>query len=299
MLQVKIAFAKKTHYLLSLLPFRVLYALSDFIYILVYHVIGYRKKVTRNNLERSFPEKTKQEIIALEKKFYHYFCDYIVETNKLFSLSEKQSKQHLTMSGIDEMEKEFSEKDFVFLCMGHYANWEWFASIPLWLKNKETFVGSGYQPLKSRTYDQIFLDLRGKFGLQGIASKDLLRKIISMRKEKRKGIIMFISDQAPSLIGAHCWTNFLHQDTAFFTGAESIGRKQNAAFYFTEITRPKRGYYHVNFVKIAADITKKNEVTKKYAEMLEQMIIRQPELWLWTHRRWKRDRSYYGDSTEQ
>ncbi len=213
----------------------------------------------------------------------------------MFSLSPKKMKKHITVSGLDKMEEELNEKDFVFFYMGHYANWEWVGSIPLWLKNKDIFVGAGYQPLNNKTYDEIFLKLRNRYGLVGIASKNLLRTIVTMKKEGTKGMIAFIADQAPTREGSRCWTDFLHQETAFFTGAESIGRKQNAAFYFTHITRIKRGYYHAEFNKIEVDINNENEVTLEYARMLEEMIVQEPALWLWTHRRWKRDRAAYGD----
>ena len=283
------------HYLFSLLPFGVLYAISDFLYLLTYYVIRYRKKVVRQNLEHSFPNKTKEEIRTIEKKFYHFFCDSIVETNKTFSFSPQSITKRITMSGVEEMEKELEVKDFCFFMPGHYGNWEWMATLPLSAKNKNIYFGTGYQPLNNDMYDEIFLNLRGRFGMNGIASKKLLRTIIAMKKEEKKGIIAFIADQSPTKEGSRCWTNFLNQDTAFFTGAENIGRKQNAAFYFTHVTRPKRGYYHYHFEKIEADVNNQNEVTIAYARMLEKMIMREPALWLWTHRRWKRNRAAYGD----
>ena len=185
-------------YLLSLLPLRVLYILSDIVYYPLYYVVRYRRRVVRDNLTSSFPKKEKKEIIRIEKDFYAWFCDYVVETIKELSMSKEQMSRRMTFSGVDDiaaaMEKE--GKNFCFIYLGHYGNWEWMASLPLWCP-EDVQCGQIYHPLRNKDFDRLFLHLRGQYGSVSIPMKETLRKIIEMRRNKQKAIIGFISDQAP------------------------------------------------------------------------------------------------------
>lgn len=279
-------------YLVSLLPMKVLYFLSDALYLLVYYAFGYRRKIVRKNLTQSFPEKSLPEIIKIEKKFYHFFCDYFAENLKQFSISEKEMKKRMAISGIDEinarMEKE--GKNFCFVYLGHYCNWEWIASLPYWAP-KDMLCAQIYHPLYSKTFDQLFLRIRNQFGGECIPMKETLRRIIELRKAKQKTIIGFISDQAPKWNSIHHFTPFLNQETPVFTGTEKIAKQVDALVYYGEVKRIKRGYYSCEFKPLTDEPIKGIpdwELTDLYAKKLESMIQEVPHLWLWSHNRWKR-----------
>ena len=278
-------------YLLSLLPLCVLYLLSDLLYFPLYYGIKYRREVVRTNLTNSFPEKTKEEIIRIEKQFYHFFCDYIVETIKLLSISKKQLTRRMTFGGTNEIAQKLDEqgKTFCFVYLGHYCNWEWIASLPYWVP-EDVLCGQIYHPLYNKAMNQLFLHLRNQFGGESIAMKETLRRIIELKRAKQKCIIGFISDQGPKWNSIHHWTNFFHRETAVFTGTEKIGKQVDALIYYADVKRIKRGYYHCEF-KLLTDKPKDApdfELTDTFTHLLEEMITQTPQYWLWSHKRWKR-----------
>ena len=281
-------------YLLSLLPLQLLYWISDLLFYPLYYLVGYRRDVVRANLSGSFPEKDEKEIIAIEKKFYHFFCDYIVETIKQFSISKKEMTHRMTFSGLDEMieQMEKQNKNFSFVYLGHYCNWEWVASMPYWVHN-DTLCAQIYHPLRNKAFDKLFLRLRNQFGGESIPMKETLRRIIELRRAKQKTVIGFISDQTPKWNSIHHWCDFLHRETPVFIGTEKIGKQVDALIYYAHVTRPKRGYYHCEFRPLyedERDIKKipDFELTDRYTALLEKMIQDCPAYWLWTHKRWKR-----------
>lgn len=281
-------------YLLSLLPLCVLYIVSDFLlFPLLYHCTGYRRKIVHKNIVEAFPEKVEKEIIDIEKKFYHFLCDYMVETIKLFSMSKKQLKRRMTFGGVnaivEAMKKE--DKNFCFVYLGHYGNWEWIASLPYWCPD-DVLCGQIYHPLYNKAMDQLFLRLRNQFGGECIAMKETLRRIIELKRAKQKCIIGFISDQAPKWNSIHHWCDFLHHDTPVFIGTEKIGKQVDALIYYADVSRPKRGYYHCEFKPMTHEAKKVPdfELTDRFTHLLEEMIKAAPSYWLWSHNRWKRTR---------
>ena len=213
-------------WLLSLLPLKILYLFSDMLYVLVHHVIGYRKKIVRKNLTNSFPEKSLDEIKQIEKGFYHFFCDYIVETIKQFSISKEEMKKRMVISGVEEMKDrmEKENKTFCFIYLGHFCNWEWIASLPYWVPN-DILCAQIYHPLYNKAFDKLFLRIRNKFGGECIPMKETLRRIIELRRAKQKTIIGFISDQAPKWNSIHHFVDFLNQETPVFIGTEKIAKQ--------------------------------------------------------------------------
>ncbi len=278
-------------YLLSLLPFCILYLLSDSIYWVVYYIAKYRRDVVRDNLLKSFPEKSLAEIIGIEKKFYHFFCDYFVETLKLISISKKEMKKRMIFHGVDLLERAVSEEghNFVFLYLGHYCNWEWAASLPYTI-SPSIHCAQIYHPLYNKAVDRFFLKLRNQFGGECIPMKQTLRRVIELKKEKRPTILGFISDQLPKWNSMHFFVPFLHRETAVFTGAEQIGRQVGAVYFFAEFTRPRRGYYECVLRKLETSEVSLTEydMTFIFMKQLERMIQEAPQYWLWTHKRWKR-----------
>ncbi len=279
-------------YVFSLLPLKIHYFFSDVVlYPLLYHVIKYRRKVVRKNLTECFPQKDLKEITEIEKKFYHWFTDYLLETLKLLSISRESLMKRMTFEGLDEaMERMTNEnKTFVFVYLGHYCNWEWIASLNYW--TPESFHAAQiYHPLYNKLFDRMFLQVRSRQGGENIPMKKVLKRIIELKNEKRPTFIGFISDQAPKWNSMHHWTEFLNHKTFFFIGGEQIGKKMDALFYYMDITRPQRGYYHCRLRLMTNDA--KNipnyDLTDMYARLLEESIQSHPEYWLWSHKRWKR-----------
>lgn len=279
-------------WLLSLLPLKILYLFSDMLYVLVHHVIGYRKKIVRKNLTNSFPEKSLDEIKQIEKGFYHFFCDYIVETIKQFSISKEEMKKRMVISGVEEMKDrmEKENKTFCFIYLGHFCNWEWIASLPYWVPN-DILCAQIYHPLYNKAFDKLFLRIRNKFGGECIPMKETLRRIIELRRAKQKTIIGFISDQAPKWNSIHHFVDFLNQETPVFIGTEKIAKQVDALVYYGDVRRVKRGFYTCEFKPMTEKPVKEIpdwELTDAYAHLLEEMISRHPNFWLWSHNRWKR-----------
>lgn len=281
-------------FLISLIPLRVLYLFSDILYFPLYYCIRYRRCIVRRNLVLSFPDKTLSEIILIEKDFYSYFCDYLVETIKLFSISEKQIKKRMKFEGLDLMEEAFNRGRSCSLYLGHYCNWEWISTLPLHT-SKMHICAQIYHPLESKTLDRLFLYMRGRFGAQSISMDDSFRTIMGWQKKGKLNIVGYISDQVPGYNNIHYWTDFLHHDTPVFTGAERISRLADTVVFYADVYRPKRGYYICRFVKMADNLKEhpKFSITEQYYRLLEGAILRFPQYWLWSHKRWKRTREVY------
>lgn len=289
-------------YVLSLLPLRVLYVLSDLFYYLLYYVVRYRRKVVRKNLIGSFPDKTLPEICRIEQGFYHFFCDYVVETLKQFTLSREQLMKRMTFEGVDEIVEKMHAQDrtFCFVYLGHYCNWEWIASLPYWVPD-DVLCGQIYHPLYNKAFDRLFLRLRQQFGGECIPMKETLRRIIELKRARRKTIIGFISDQAPKWNSIHHWTEFFHRETPVFIGTEKIGKQVDALIYYADVRRIRRGYYHCAFRPLT-DHPKSlpdYELTDRYVQLLEEMITRAPSFWLWSHNRWKRTKERWMELQQQ
>ena len=210
-------------YLLSLLPLRVLYLVSDLLYFPLYHVVRYRRKIVRANLAGSFPEKDPEEIARIEKRFYRFFCDCAVETVKLFSMPKREVMRRMTFSGADDMAADLKEtgKNFGFIYLGHYCNWEWIASLACWYP-EGIHSSQIYHPLYNKVFDKLFLRMRNRFGGECIPMKETLRRIITLKRQKRPTMVGFIADQAPQWHSTHHSTTSLHRDTSFFIGTAQI-----------------------------------------------------------------------------
>ncbi len=277
-------------YLLSLLPFRVLYALSDALYLLVYHVVRYRRKVVRSNLASSFPQKGESELREIERKFYHNLCDYFFETLKMLSFSPEEMKKHAVYHNVEEMQKCFDEGQSIAFIMGHYFNWEWVTSICLHLKHPEAVFGFVYHPLRNGVFDRLFIDMRSHLGGTCVPKQDLLRHLIKSKKEGKVFFTGYVSDQAPKWSNIHLWTPFLGHDTPVFTGGERLMRKMNDAVFYVHVKRTRRGHYIITPQLITRTPGKldENAVTKKFFALLEANIQEDPSNYLWSHDRWKR-----------
>lgn len=283
-------------YLFSLLPLRVHYVLSDFIYLILYKVIGYRIKVVRENIEASFPEKTMHELRQIERRFYHRLCDYFVETVKMKTMSRKEIRRRMVFKGTELVNECVNEGQSCAVYLGHTFNWEWITSLPLWVTEK-AHCGQLYHALENSTFDHLFLNLRQRWGAECIALVDILRKTIEYKQKQQPTVFGYIGDQVPHWNNIHHWCQFLNHDTPVMTGTERIAIKNRQALFFLQVKQIKRGYYEATFrlMTRTPQMLKEYEATDIYFQMLEENIRQQPELWLWSHNRWKRTREEFNE----
>ena len=282
-------------YLLSLLPFWALYLISDFIYLIVYKIVGYRTKVVRKNLSTSFPEKSKEELRTIERQFYHWLCDYFLEALKLLSISRKQLDKRFILTNPEVITDCFKEGQNVAAILGHYCNWEWLSCVGKDFDNGKWKVGLIYHPLYNKVFDQLLIDIRSCVGGVPVPKKDILRQQLSFKREDIMSIFGYISDQSPKWENIHLWLPFLNHDTPVFTGGERIMRKMNDAVFYVEMARPKRGYYTCTYHLITKDPNSlpEHEITRIFFQMLEKTIQKTPQYYLWSHNRWKRTHEEY------
>lgn len=277
--------------LLSAMPSRILYYISDFIYLIIYRIIGYRKKVVRKNLTTSFPEKSSEEIKLIEKKFYKGLCDYFMETIKMLNMPAEKINRRIKFENTEEINKLVSEGRNVTVYMSHSFNWEYVTSLPLHLI-EEAHCGQIYHPLENEYFNKLFKKIRGQYGSENITMRNTLRRIIKLQREKKCFVIGFIADQVPTWESIHHWVDFLNHDTPVFTGTEKIARRTNSAVYYLDVRRTRRGHYSARFELITLEPNElpEFELTDIYFKKVEKSIREQPENWLWSHNRWKRTR---------
>jgi len=283
-------------YALSILPFWVLYGLSDCFYLLVYHVVRYRRKIVRKNLCASFPEKDEKELRQIEQQFYHWFCDYMVETIKLLTISNEKLLQHMELRGMDKMEEAYDRGQNCATLSGHFCNWEWLSALGLGYKrHTDAITGMIYHPLYNEAIDKLFIDIRSSHGGTPVPKNDILRFYVKYRQENRQVLFGYIGDQAPKWENMHLWVDFLNQDTPVFSGGEKIMRKMNDAVFYIHGERPRRGHYIFTFTPIVAEAAKTEEfeITRRFFQLLEENIRNQPAFYLWSHNRWKRMREEF------
>lgn len=283
-------------YLVSKLPYRALYVISDIANLVLYHIVRYRRDIVRRNITSAFPEKSLEECISIERGFYKWFCDYFVETVKLMSVSRQELLSRIEFRGIDKIEECFDRGQTCAGILGHYGNWELLSATGLVIKkHPEAVIGLIYHPLRSQLFDRLFINMRQSMGGVCVPKKDILRYLVSFRSQNLMNLFGYIADQAPRYRNIHLWLPFLNHDTPVFTGAERIMRKMNNAVFYIDVERPERGKYIYTF-KLMTDKPGKMpefEITKKFFVMLEQTIRREPRFYLWSHNRWKRTREEF------
>jgi KDO2-lipid IV(A) lauroyltransferase len=275
-------------YGISLLPFPLLYLLSDGIYVLIYKVLGYRKEVVMNNLRNSFPEKDEAELKAIASKFYQWFCDLTLETLKTLTISPEEVRKRVEFKGKDILQQYAREKRSVILVLGHYGNWE-LAGARYSQERDIPQLHVIYHPLANARFDRLMHHMRTRHGTKLYTMRETSKAMI--RDRDLLTATAFIADQTPSPERAY-WMTFLNQDTPVFQGTEGLARKLDKPVIYISITRPERGYYCMSMETLVADPTRTTdgEITEVHTRRLERDIRKYPELWLWTHRRWKHKR---------
>ncbi|MGM9825367.1 MAG: lysophospholipid acyltransferase family protein [Paludibacteraceae bacterium] len=276
--------------ILSRIPLRGLYAFaSGVLYPVMYYVVRYRRGVVEKNLRRSFPDKTEAERQQIAKRFYRSFADVIVEIVHGYTASAAEMRRRVVFENEEQVKQLIAEHGAVIVMLAHMGNWEWMADFHQHLAPSGMMQANIYRRLKNRRMDRLMNDIRSQRGGVLIEKQQVLRQMLTLRKEGKQVLYGFICDQKPRPQVTRCWTTFLHQDTGFLDGSEVLAKKFGYPVLYLHITRPERGYYRTRLDLITDRPTQEpeNAITMRYAQMLEQNILEQPELWLWTHNRWK------------
>ncbi len=267
------------------MPLSFLYLIADFFYLLVYHVFGYRKKVVRENLTNSFPEKSLEEIIKIEKTFFRYLTCLIVEVVKMNSISAKELQKRVKFKNTDLVEAYLKNNESVLFCSSHYGNYEWVCmGIGMAFSGEHYPI---YKPLSNEFFDNWFLNMRSRFGNHMVSMRQTIRTIQSTKD--RPTMFTFGSDQSPSKDDMKYWTLLLNQPAAIQMGVEKIAMKTDRPVFYLKTSYVKRGYYEVDCVPICLNPkeTAAFEITEAHTRFLEDFIREEPAYWLWSHRRWK------------
>jgi Kdo2-lipid IVA lauroyltransferase/acyltransferase len=274
--------------LISTLPLTVLYYLSEVIYFFLYHLAAYRKKVVKENLTNSFPDKTPAEIHQIAKNYYRHLAQIIVEIIKTSNISPEELKQRIEATGMELLIDEASDGNTSLVLSSHQGNWEWI--LAYCGLNVSLPVDVVYQEIKHKGFNRFFLNLRSRFGAMPIEKKSLVKEVV-----KRKNILRYIailSDQTPRFVDKAYWKTFLNQDTPFFDGPFKIAKMMQLPVYYISMHRLKTGKYKLTIKPLdKPPYLSENEIIDKYIAHLEEDIKAQPETWLWSHKRWKYKKS--------
>ena len=274
---------------MSVHPYWLLYLKSDFYYLMTYHVVRYRRKVVRENLLRSFPDKGPKEIKAIEKRFYRNLCDLVVEAPKMMRMGPKGYRNRVNVTNLEVVTRLQEQGKNIFYAIPHSGNWEWFGKmIPDFADHNSLAI---YKRVKNDVFEQLMLYMRTKdCNLEMIESNSVLRRLMQLR-DKQNGVLM-MADQTSHGLESDYWTEFLHQDTCWFTGIERIAKKLDYAVVFVSMVRTGRGRYEVSFEVVVDEpkVTADGEIMEKYVRCVERFINANPDNWLWSHRRWKHER---------
>lgn len=271
---------------LGKLPYKMQFLFSDLIRWVLYGVVRYRREVVRTNLRNSFPEKSEQERKQIERAFYKHLADVFIETLSLASVSEHQLRQRMKYLNMDDLMRWTGGRSWIS-AMAHYGSWEYTTNFDLYKTHDNALAV--YRPLTNKGADRFYHRIRSRFGVIPIAMHDVGREMMRRKRENSHVTLALIADQTPGWPEIQNWTRFLGQWTPFFMGMEKLAVKFHMPVVFLDVRKVRRGYYESRFDLIydGDEVVEEGEITRRYAERLEQMIRTRPELWMWSHRRWK------------
>lgn len=271
------------------LPYKVQFLLSDLIRWVLYGLVRYRREVVRTNLRNSFPEKSDAELREIERRFYKHLADVFIETLSLTSVSEKQIRKRMKYLNLDQLMQWTQGRSWVS-AMAHYGSWEYTINFDLYRTHDNTLAV--YRPLSDKGADRFYRKIRSRFGVIPVPMHEVGREMVRRNRAGSHVALALIADQTPAWPEIQNWTLFLGRWTPFFTGTEKMALKMHAPVTFLDVRKTRRGYYEVRFDLIydGDEQVAEGEITRRYAERLEQMIRTRPELWMWSHRRWKHKR---------
>ncbi|MBW2937456.1 lysophospholipid acyltransferase family protein [Aureisphaera sp. CAU 1614] len=273
-------------WLTSILPLRILYIKSTFLFFIVYYLVGYRKKVVKNNLKLVFPEKSSAEINSIAKKFFQHLCDIIFETIKSLTISENEIKKRFVYKNLEVIEELYKKDKSILLMCGHYASWEWSGI----LMKQTNYKGFGvYKKLDNPYFDKLVRKIRERFGGNIINNKQIVKTLYKEFKKNNKTITLILSDQTPKPWAYKDRQLFMGIDVPVFTGTEEMAKMLDFATVYLKIEKVKRGYYEATFVPLAENPKeyKDYEITRMFLTQVENQIKNNPPYYLWSHKRWK------------
>ncbi|MCB2218766.1 MAG: lysophospholipid acyltransferase family protein [Bacteroidetes bacterium] len=273
----------------SKLPLRLLYVFGDLLYLLMFYIIRYRRKVVHHNLVMSFPEKSTQEIHNITRKFYRHFSDLMIESLKNAGDTGKKIPKRIHYKNADLLHKIYEQGKSIILYAGHYGNWEWLSVLPITFRFK---MIAFYQPLSNSVIDDLIKKSRERYGIVAVPSASAYKALKTYNDEGIQTLSLVLGDQSPPANGNKVWLPFLNRETAFLVGAGKIAKKLDHSVVFPHFRKISRGNYEIEFILIQpeADSQSENPYIKGYARQLESSILSNPPLWLWSHRRWKLNR---------
>ena len=266
---------------------RLLYIISDVLYVFVYYIVGYRKKTVRQNLGLCFPKKSKKELRIIEKKSFQHFTDVFVETIKAFSITGKELSKRLTLVDTEIVEQYYRENKSIVIVSGHYANWDW---VPFIVETRLNYhLNVAYKPLVNKYFDKKIKEVRKKFGVSLFPSREFYPKILRSLKNHQIGAFGFIADQSPKWATVKYWGKFMNIDIPVINVPEVIARKLNLPVFYFKTVEIKRGVYQCSFVLLedSPKSVQPFEVTDRFIKELEKQIVAAPEFYFWTHKRFK------------
>lgn len=274
---------------ISMLPFRLLYLFSDFVYLIVYYLIGYRKKTVRGNLALALPHLSDEERLIIEKKSFRHWCDMFLEMIKTMTISNTEISKRFVFINMEVYKKLEAQEKSIAIMLAHYASYEWVISMNAHVKFSAFAI---YKKLANPYFDKLVRDIRSRFKANLITTKETIPVIIENNKNKLLSIYGFASDQSPKISSAFHWQKFMGIEVPVHTGAEMLSKKYDMNVVFLKVTKVKRGYYQAIFEVLSENAKEvpNYEITDKFLKLVEQQILEAPEYYLWTHKRWKHKR---------
>lgn len=274
--------------LIAKLPFGIIYFLSDILFVVIFYLAGYRKKVVYQNLEKSFPDKTPAEQRKIARKFYHHFCDLTLETIKLNKMTKREMEKRMNFRNHEIISRFTNTGRSVTVLAMHYNNWEWGTFLKSFYKSPVLAV---YKPLHNLSFDKYMNANRAKFGAEMIKNNHVLKRILIAEKRQEPVITWLAADQTPPFFHT-TWFRFLNQEAMFYPGPAFIAKRFNTPVIFQKIEKTKRGYYTSSLELLVENPAEmeENEIMKIYIRRMEEIIGENPEYYLWSHRRWKHKR---------
>ena len=272
--------------ILHALPDRVLYFFSDGLYLLAYHLVGYRKKVVFGNLARAFPGMPPGELRNIARKFYRHFCDLVLESAVSMFFSREEAQKKISCKNPELVEELYQKGKQVIAVTGHYGNWELLPILGLLFEYRTIAV---YKSLRNEYFNRFILKSREKFGATPVPMEQVARTLMDFRQKNILTLSVFLSDQRPLRRQIQYWTRFMGMDTPMYLGVEKLSKKMDAAVIFIKIRKVRRGQYEAECEMVCEDpsVMEPYQITEAHVKILEALIRERPELWLWSHRRWK------------